>query len=49
MKRFIGSETGSGLIIDTPDDWILPKDSRGYSNSISTLSGLVSAKRTQLR
>jgi hypothetical protein len=22
------SEMGSGLIIDTPDDWILPKDSK---------------------
>jgi hypothetical protein len=36
----------SGLIIDTPDDWILPKDSRGYSKSIWALSGVVSAKRT---
>jgi hypothetical protein len=42
MKRFIGSEMGSGLIIDTPDDWILPKDSK----SIWALSGVVSAKRT---
>jgi hypothetical protein len=42
MKRFIGSEMGSGLIIDTPDDWILPKDSK----SIWALSGVVSAKRS---
>jgi hypothetical protein len=30
----------------TPDDWILPKDSRGYSKSIWALSGVVSAKQT---
>jgi hypothetical protein len=36
---------GSGLIIDTLDDWILSKDSGGYSKSIWALSGVVSAKR----
>jgi hypothetical protein len=29
-----------------PDDWILSKDSRGYSKSIWALSDVVSAKRT---
>jgi hypothetical protein len=27
-------EMGLGLIIDTPDDWILLKDSRDHSKSI---------------
>ena len=37
---------GSGPVIDTPDDWILPNDSRGYSKAIWRFSGVVSAKRT---